>query len=202
METQKGLTLIEVIVIIAIVVMLWAILMPRIGMDPKIARRVVCGTNLKGFGNAVTVYANDFDGQYPYQGMGTAHNWADWTDNWFNPEKDWSKEGTITVGSSLYLLVRLADVSPRAFVCPKSKQEEFKWEDPKNPNKVDPWELGDLVKLWDFGHDPYKHVSYAMHKPYGKYPADDTNNSRTWPVLRHSIHLLHSQNKLQSPRVL
>ncbi|MBN1125871.1 MAG: hypothetical protein JXA82_12750, partial [Sedimentisphaerales bacterium] len=35
----------------------------------------------------------------------------------------------------------------------------------------------DLVELWDFGPDPYRHVSYAMHLPYGKYPADDSRTT-------------------------
>ncbi|HML73300.1 MAG TPA: hypothetical protein PKB02_02270, partial [Anaerohalosphaeraceae bacterium] len=29
----------------------------------------------------------------------------------------------------------------------------------------------DIVDLWDFGANPYQHVSFTMHNPYGKYPA-------------------------------
>lgn len=159
MKKQNGLRLIEVLVVIAIIAMLLAILMPARGRVKKIEQRVVCGTHLKGFGMAMTVYANDFDGHYPcLPGNGP------WTKelgfDYGNPQPDFTgaqANTPRTVSASLYLLVRLADVSPKSFVCPESGQVEF----------PDP----DLVDLWDFGADPYKHVSYAYQNPYGKYPA-------------------------------
>jgi type II secretory pathway pseudopilin PulG len=188
MKKKKGLMLLEVVVVIAIIIMLLLILMPPIIYKP--ARRVVCGTNLKGLGNAMVVYANDFDGQYPCQGRGVENTWADSTDGWVNPDKDWNEPGDITVGASLYLLVRLADVSPKFFVCPKSDQDEFSG---KNPDKLD------IVDLWDFGQheagrrDPWEAegparcVSYSYHQPYdpanaatgkaGRFRADDQRSA-------------------------
>jgi len=110
MKIRNGFILTELIVVIASIALLVAIFMPAQGKVREIANRVVCGTNLKGFGNAVTVYANDFDGMYPCQGKEFDHTWGDLTDDWMDPKKDWSKEGGITVGASMYLLVRLAAV--------------------------------------------------------------------------------------------
>jgi hypothetical protein len=67
-----------------------------------------------------------------------------------------------TITASWYMLVRESDASPKSFVCPSSSEVEF---DGENSNGLD------VAELWDFGDDPYKHVSYAMHNPYGKYPA-------------------------------
>ncbi len=94
---KRGFTLIELLVVIAIIAMLLAILMPALNKVKKIAQRVVCGTNLKGMGNAMTVYANDFDGQYVCQGTGAAHTWSDHTEGVFNPNADFRTATTMTV---------------------------------------------------------------------------------------------------------
>lgn len=191
MKKKRGFTLIELLVVIAIIAMLLAILMPALNKVKKIAQRVVCGTNLKGLGNAMTVYANDFRGQYPCQGEGRALNWDRETTEVFKAVRPWTNDQNITIGASLYLLVRLADVGPKSFVCPSSDQVEFSG---KNPGNLD------IVELWDFGHydggptknynaeGPEKCVSYSYHQPYGvasgpstaspgRYRADDTRSA-------------------------
>ena len=169
---KKGFTLIELLVVIAIIAMLMAILMPALSKVKKIASRVVCGTNLKGLGTAQTVYANDYDDEYVVQGAGGRHTWDNFTKDWQDPSKDWKNDdGEITVGASLYLLVREADVSPKSFVCPSSDQKEY---DGKNPSNFD------IVDLWDFASPTYEDngaancVSYSYHNPYA---ANGTGNS-------------------------
>ena len=192
---KKGFTLIELLVVVAIIAMLLAILMPALNKVKKIAQRVVCGTNLKGLGNAMVVYANDYDGQYVCQGTGTGHTWERTTVGWQNPSIPWQTARNITVGASLYLLVRQADVSPKSFVCPSSDQHEFSGKNPQNY---------DIVELNDFGQDAGSSgynstgmdddgsaqcVSYSYHMPYagagnsngsaapGRYRADDQRSA-------------------------
>ncbi len=57
----KGFTLIELLVVIAIIAMLLAMLMPALSMAKDIARRVVCATQLKGFGTALRLYSDDYN---------------------------------------------------------------------------------------------------------------------------------------------
>jgi len=164
---KKGFTLIELLVVIAIIAMLLAILMPALNKVKKIAQRVICGTNLKGLGTAQTVYANDYDDEYVVQGRGTPHTWNTYTDLWQQQTKVWTTPAPMTVGASLYLLVREADVSPKSFVCPASAEIEFEG---KNVNNAD------IVDLWDFGspiavgvtpsRGPIMCVSYSYHQPY------------------------------------
>jgi prepilin-type N-terminal cleavage/methylation domain-containing protein len=160
---KKGFTLIELLVVIAIIAMLLAILMPALNKVKKIAMRVICGTNLKGMGTAQTVYANDYADSYAVQGRGYGHTLNAGTTAWNDSAKNWATVGNITVGASLYLLVREADVSPKSFVCPSSDQKEFSG---KNVNNLD------ITNLWDFGSPDYnsegpaKTVSYAYHMPY------------------------------------
>jgi len=158
-----------VTVIITVVLLLaaLAILYNRQTPHPS-ARRLACRTNLKGLGTAMSVYANDYADRFP-QLPGTGP-WTkqlgfsyDLTTPDFSPGGAQSNVGR-TVTASWYLLVREADVSPRSFVCPLDEGRGY--FDPALPNNLD------IIELWDFGPDPYKHVSYAMHLPYGRYPAD------------------------------
>ncbi|MBN1818304.1 MAG: type II secretion system protein [Sedimentisphaerales bacterium] len=176
---KKGFTLIELLVVIAIIAMLLAILMPALNKVKKIAQRVVCGTNLKGLGTAQSVYANDYEDQFTRQGAGISGlTWNTSFAGWQSPTDPWRAVGTteITIGASLYLLVREADVSPKSFVCTAGGQTAF---DGRNDNDLD------LVELWDFGSidkgstavigtGPTNCVSYSFHDPYGRYAAGGT----------------------------
>lgn len=166
---KRGFTLIELLVVIAIIAMLLAILMPALNKVKKIAQRVVCGTNLKGLGTAQTVYANDYDDEYAVQGRGFVQTWNGLTGGWDNPAKVWADNQQISVGASLYLLVREADVSPKSFNCPAGAEQTFSGRNPSNL---------DIVQLWDFGNPNYTPptggaegpavcVSYSYHHPYG-----------------------------------
>lgn len=162
MQKRKGITLVELIVVIFVIftiLFLFTIFRPH-PHTRKIAMRLVCGTNLKGMANSLVVYSFDYDDKYPVQGAGT-HSWGTTTTGWDNPQKDWdNSDGTVTVASSLYLLVREADVGVKSFVCTASDQMPF-------VNETD----NDTIDLWDFGANPTDHQSYAYQFPYGKFPA-------------------------------
>ncbi len=167
---KRGFTLIELLVVIAIIAMLLAILMPALNKVKKIAIRVVCATNLKGLGTAQAVYANEYEDQWARQCSsvpvaGTQITWAAGMSGWQNSNENWNdptQSYVITVSSSLYLLVREADVSPKSFVCGGGGQTAY-----DGTNLVG----ADLVELWDFSATPKAYVSYSYHMPYSKYAA-------------------------------
>ena len=111
---KKGFTLIELLVVISIIAMLLAILMPALGKVKKMAQRLVCGTNLKGLGNAIYVYAFDYEDNAPVQ-----KHYSNWNDS------TGAGGGPTTVSASLYLLVRNADVGAKSFVCPSGDEVAF-----------------------------------------------------------------------------
>ncbi|MGE4286105.1 MAG: type II secretion system protein [Phycisphaerae bacterium] len=173
MKRQKGFTLIELLVVIAIIAMLMAILMPALGRVRRMAQQLVCGTNLKGLGTACILYANDNDEDLPIAGGKGENTWSKsgTTGGWKNEDKDWSGDDEVTVGASLYLLVREADVAPKQFVCPSSDQFEFTGEDMDDDD--------DITDVFDFGNFsqstqssdmkkecPQNCVSYSYHFPY------------------------------------
>lgn len=62
---RAAFTLIEVLVVVAIIALLVAILLPSLKAARDQARRTSCGSNLHQVGVALTSYVNDFRGQLP-----------------------------------------------------------------------------------------------------------------------------------------
>jgi prepilin-type N-terminal cleavage/methylation domain-containing protein/prepilin-type processing-associated H-X9-DG protein len=56
---RRGFTLIELLVVIAVIALLIAILLPALGAARGSARATACGGNLRGVGQALTMYNND-----------------------------------------------------------------------------------------------------------------------------------------------
>ncbi len=66
MKRKDGFTLIELLVVVAIIAILMATIIPAIRKAKSHAQTVVCKTNLKQYGYAMTTYLADNDGFYPY----------------------------------------------------------------------------------------------------------------------------------------
>ncbi|HCF96577.1 MAG TPA: hypothetical protein DEW46_16110 [Verrucomicrobia bacterium] len=64
-SNQKGFTLIELLVVIAIIAILASMMLPALGAAREAGRSAACINNLKQFGIALTIYADDSDGKYP-----------------------------------------------------------------------------------------------------------------------------------------
>lgn len=164
MYNRKAMTLVELIVVIAVIVFI-ALLLIVVNMPIRKhgghSPRLMCGANLKGMANALTVYAFDYRDEYPIAGGGGVNTWAVTTDRWDDPGYKWGGDDKVTVSASLFMLVREADVGVKSFICPASDQQPF-----FNGGDYD------VVELWDFGSNPTEHQSYSYQFPYGEFPAD------------------------------
>lgn len=158
---KKGFTLVELLVVIAIIAMLLAILMPALGKVRQLAQRMVCSSNLAGIGKAMLVYTNDDKNeQYPLAATGTVY-WAmnasgkEGVDSW-----DWSNKlapgvtgqtgsspYSSTISACLYLLVRIADVSPDNFICGGGEEKKFDLSQ-YDKTTTD----ATYTDVWDFGN--------------------------------------------------
>jgi prepilin-type N-terminal cleavage/methylation domain-containing protein len=177
---KKGFTLVELLVVIAIIAMLLAILMPALGKVRALAYRLMCGTNLGGLGKAMAVYANDYQESYPVLSGAAGLQWANtntpatlWETNiTTNPTFVWSSVTRATITSSLYLLVKYADVSTNQFVCKAGSYKKFDLTtDTSKQNGTTL--IKDVTEGWDFGRvvavgqgGPWDYCGYAYQMPY------------------------------------
>lgn len=62
---RKGFTLIEVLVVVAIIALLISILLPSLRQARDLAKRVMCNTNLHDLGICLNTYAQENEGYFP-----------------------------------------------------------------------------------------------------------------------------------------
>lgn len=72
----RGFTLIEVLVVIAIIILLTAILLPVFARARENARRTGCASNLKQVALGMGQYVQDYDERYPPDGATAQNGWA------------------------------------------------------------------------------------------------------------------------------
>jgi len=172
---RKGFTLVELLVVIAIIALLMGLLMPALARVRQMAYRMVCGSNLAGIGKSMLIYSNDWDDEYPRGGTSdsvwsTTGSIAAWEGGSLHDRATAFGGGDdppATIGSCFYLLIKLADVTPKQFIC-------------NGDTGVKAFKLSDVVPLpvdadmevtegWDFGNEPGTQYSYAYHMPFGTY---------------------------------
>ena len=62
---SRGFTLVELLVVVAILALLITLLMPTLGRAKDLARSAICATNLHAHGRAVDMFAENWDGFLP-----------------------------------------------------------------------------------------------------------------------------------------
>ncbi|QOJ01524.1 MAG: prepilin-type N-terminal cleavage/methylation domain-containing protein [Phycisphaeraceae bacterium] len=108
----SGFTLIELLVVIAIIALLIGILLPSLGKAREAGRSAKCLSNIRQFGQATLLYAQDYKDTVPPVGV-----WAR------QQEEDWAAPGVI------YQYLGNAD---KAGECPTNKRRGVSFEDGRN----------------------------------------------------------------------
>lgn len=68
MKKIKGFTLVELLVVISIIAVLLAVLIPAMQKAREVAKRTICGNQVRQIGVGMTGYAAEFNNNMPYNG--------------------------------------------------------------------------------------------------------------------------------------
>ena len=88
LPARRAFTLIELLVVIAIIAILAAMLLPALAKAKQKAQQINCVSNLRQWGLAIQMYANDSDNGMPRDGMNTSGQYgtgdSQQANAWFN----------------------------------------------------------------------------------------------------------------------
>ena len=176
----KAFTLIELLVVIAIIALLISILLPSLSRARELSKRLVCASNIKGFGTSGKIYANDNNEKWmtpPFKNSVINDQGVDYLLNdeestgipatdqgevGYLREKESTSEarqqGSTSPGSSelsvtraFWMLVRSGNITVDQYLCPSSGDDKDKTEN--------------LDLYYDFEH--YENISYGYQVPFG-----------------------------------
>ncbi len=119
----RGLTLVEVIVVIAIVTMLFGILVPGLAHSRRIAKRMACLVNLQQIGVGICTYAMENKGGIPYGPTAPPPSATNFYPKTGNVTSLISLESGAPAGLGLMLESNLAK-SPESLFCPGADEPE------------------------------------------------------------------------------
>jgi len=99
-STAAGFTLVELLVVVAIIALLIAILLPSLGRVRELATRAVCASNQRQIALTTLTYATEYRGRFPSTTRDNGFEHASW------------------IHSTVYETLRDGDVPDKAMVCP------------------------------------------------------------------------------------
>lgn len=136
--TELRFTLLELLIVIAIIAILASLLLPGLGKSKDLVRMTACSNNLRQTGSAFNLYNNDYNEHYPQYSYGT-----------------YASGG----GSWITRLVRTCGYIPgKVFVCPKrnsSYPEMYKWQSALS------YPVTDTV-FWSYPDYGYNYTNFGM----------------------------------------
>lgn len=114
---RKAFTLVELLVVVAIIALLLGILLPALGRAREIANRSVCGANLNGIYKAEYTYSVTNGDQFSKVDKGSATTATKFDETSRTAEDD-AADASVT--ASLFLMVKDGSTGVKSWICPSS----------------------------------------------------------------------------------
>jgi prepilin-type N-terminal cleavage/methylation domain-containing protein len=162
-----GFTLVELLVVVAIIALLLGILLPALGRARESAKRSLCGANLRGIMQTMITYSAGNADKLPKAGdqdtsqilFGFTH-----TDRSSSTPDEADLVNNAT--ASLWMMVRDGSVTPKLFICPSTKN----FADPKTLDGTPDGASADETNIFDFADAD--NLSYSVMHMYHEARAD------------------------------
>lgn len=158
---RKGFTLIELMVVVAIIAILVTILMPSLAKARDLAKKATCQASLNGIGKALALYSAQNDDRTPMMEFDTAYDpdSVDVPDNENQTDDDYDTGTWVaTLGDNpmqnVWLMIKEGLLPVQGFKCPADSDYENRkaTDDDSDPDK------------WGW-ISPFNY-SYGIHVPY------------------------------------
>ena len=194
---EQGFTLIELLVVIAVIAILAALLLPVLARTKEKARSTECANNLRQWGLAYRMYADDNDDFLPRRGQGVQVLAQ------INRPEDWFNCLPHYFGLSSFQLMVTNNVKPAAhtqsvFICPTADDPGGTYFLPYGMNmNLCPWNLPVATKFSQVVQPSYV---IAMADAPGQYASTFPSVQPYSIVARHAarINLLFLAGQVQS----
>jgi len=194
---KHGFTLVELLVVIAIISILAAMLLPALSHSKEKARAMQCAGNLRQWGLAFRMYADDHDDFLPRRGQGVqVLAQIDRPEDWFNALPSYF--GLVPFQSMVTNNVKPAAHDHSIFICPTAEDAGATYFLPYGMNmNLCPWNLPAATKFSEILQPLYVVAMADAPGPYAStYPS-----SKPYSIMaRHAsrLNLLFLAGEVQS----
>ena len=199
MRSRRGFTLVELLVVVAIIALLVSILLPVLSRAKAIARKAVCASNISNHGRSVLTYSTQYD-SYPFMCQRTMGGWGAISQGAIggaNPAHGWPKfYGLMQInrmkrsanvaaswGLNYYYMsnARLADMWPGS-VCPAQDWVQTVMASIQTPPAVHPITWMQMHK-YAMGYEWNQYLTAAVPYTMGginRFPRNPVRTASDW----------------------
>jgi len=143
-QRRLAFTLIEILVVVAIIALLVAILLPSLAKAREQGRQAVCGSNNRQIGIAMRIFAEEHKEYYPEM-----YRWFGWPIWYYNPDPDTFSSPLKGNGWEEGHILKYVGKQEKVFLCPSDDGSRR----PRGPGEPQ-----------DFEPMPVGHGNYSMQK--------------------------------------